>query len=114
MRIFYDGNCPLCCRKRDFLKQRDRNNKLLFSDIRDDRFQPEEIGVSFEELEKQIYALLKDGSIVKRMDVIREAYRELGMGWLIAPTGWPFFRPLFDALYLLVAKYRMTLSRLFK
>ncbi len=66
------------------------------------------------QLEKQIHAILPDGSLVSRMDVIREAYRAIDLYWLIAPTGWPILRPLFDWLYDFVAKHRMPISRFFR
>jgi len=65
-----------------------------------------------EQLEKQIHAVLPDGTVIRRMDVIRAAYREVGLGWLALPTGWPILRPLFNALYDGVAKYRQSISRL--
>ncbi|MCF7818335.1 MAG: DUF393 domain-containing protein [Kiritimatiellales bacterium] len=113
IRILYDGNCPICCRKVRYLQKRDRAGALRFSDIRDMDFQPSTIGIPMEELEKQIHAVLPDGSVISRMEVIRAAYREIGLGWLAAPTAWPLLRPLFDCLYGLVAKYRLSISRFF-
>lgn len=114
IRILYDGNCPICCQKIDFFKRRDHADVLRYSNIRSAEFLPEESGVSFEELEKQIHAILPDGAIVKRMDVIRAAYKEIGLGWLVAPTGWPLLRSLFDFLYAFVAKHRLFISRFLK
>lgn len=113
IRILYDGECPICCRKTAFLKKRDHKRKLRFSNIREADFQPLETGVSMKKLEKQIHAVLPDGTVISRMDVIRAAYREIGLGWIVAPTDWPALRPLFDWLYGLVAKYRLPISRLF-
>lgn len=113
LRILYDGNCPICCQKVNFLQKHDKKGNLRFSDIRQADFQPEGNGVPMEELEKQIHAILPDGSVISRMDVIRAAYREIGLGWLAAPTAWPLLRPLFDLLYGLVAKYRLAISRFF-
>ena len=106
IRILYDGDCPICRRKAAFLQRRDKNGKLDFSDIRANDFLPLENGVPMAELEKQIHAILPNGNMITRMDVIRAAYHEIGLGWVAAPTGWPIFRPLFDALYGVVAKYR--------
>ena len=36
-----------------------------------------------------------------------------GLGWLVAPTGWPLLRPLFDRLYGGFARHRIGLGRLF-
>ena len=113
IRILYDGDCPICCRKTAFLKRRDHKEKLHFSDIREANFQPLETGISMKELEKQIHAILPDGSVINRMDVIRAAYHEIGLGWIAAPTGWLILRPLFNGLYGFGAKYRQSISRLF-
>lgn len=114
LRILYDGDCPICRRKAHFLQKRDRKGALRFSNIREPGFQPLETGVSMAELEKQIHAVLPDGRVISRMEVIRAAYREIGLGWLAAPTGWPVLRPLFDALYGFVAKHRLSISRFFQ
>ena len=114
IRILYDGDCPICCRKVSFLQRRDRKGKLHFSDIRQPGFNPMEIGISMEILEQQIHAILPDGTVVSRMDVIRSAYREIGLGWLAIPMGWPLMRPLLDGLYGLVAKYRLSISQFFR
>ncbi len=46
------------------------------------------------------------------MSVFRATYKAVGLGWLLAPTGWPVLKPLFDGLYRLFAKYRAPLARL--
>lgn len=114
IRILYDGSCPICCGKVKFLKKRDAKGKFSFSDIRAADFQPLEIGISMEVLEKQIHAVMPDGSVISRMEVIRAAYREIGLGWLASPTGWPILRPLFDRLYEQIAKNRKSISRFFQ
>ncbi len=112
--ILYDGNCPLCCRKTAFLKRRNRRGTLEFTDIRQPEFQGADCGIAQETLEKQIHAVLPDGTVVSGMDVIRAAYAEIGLHWLAAPTGWPVFRPLFDRLYGCIARNRTKISRYFK
>lgn len=114
MLILYDGNCPICCNTVQFLKQKDRHNKLTFADINDPAALPPDLPIPPEELRRQIYAQLTNGKLIRGMEVIRAAYRQIGLGWLIAPTGWPLLRPLFDLLYRTVAKYRYKISRLFK
>lgn len=112
--ILYDGNCALCCAKKDFLVRRDPRKQLDFADIRSADFHRLEIPVSQEALEKEIHCLLPDGRILRAMDVIRAAYVKIGIGWLAAPTGWPLLRPIFDRLYQLVARNRLKINRFFK
>lgn len=109
--ILYDGNCPICCAKRDFLQRRDRKGTLAFTDIRSTAFQGLEIPISIELLEREIHSIGPDGQILRGMEVIRAAYQEIGLGWLAKPTGWPLFRPLFDRLYEIVARNRTHISK---
>lgn len=113
MKILYDGNCPVCRRKTRFLQKHDRRRKLDFVDICAKDFQPPKNGIPMAELEHQIHAALPDGTVIRGMEVIRAAYREIGFGWIAAPTGWPPFRRLFDLLYSTIAKHRHAISHLF-
>jgi predicted DCC family thiol-disulfide oxidoreductase YuxK len=47
------------------------------------------------------------------MEVFREAYRAIGLGWLLAPTGWPGLRWLADCGYEWFARNRITIGRIF-
>ncbi len=49
-----------------------------------------------------------DGRVVCAMEAVRAAYRAVGLGWLVAPTGWPGLRPVFDRLYAAFARNRLT------
>ena len=114
MQILYDGNCPICRRKVQFFRRHDRREKLCFVDIRSVDFSPSETGIPMHELEQQIHAILPDGTVISRMEVIRAAYREIGLGWIAAPTRWPLLRFFFDALYAGTAKHRHLVSRFFR
>jgi predicted DCC family thiol-disulfide oxidoreductase YuxK len=114
IQILYDGDCPICVRKVKFLKHRDKQTRLSFINIREHESETHALKIPSEILVKQIHAVLPDGKLISRMDVIRAAYREIGLGWLIAPTGWPLLRPLFDTLYTFVAKHRILISRYFR
>ena len=101
----------MCRRKVQFFQRHDHRGNLRFVNIRAEDFAALEFGIPMAELELQIHAVLPDGTVIRRMEVIRAAYREIGIGWLVAPTGWPLLRPLFDTLYAGVAKHRQNLSR---
>lgn len=111
--ILFDGDCPLCLRKVEFLKRRDKKRRLAFADIRAPGFRPDDMGIPMAVLERQIHAVRPDGSVIGAMEVVRAASREVGLGWLAAPTGWPLLKPAFDALYRFVARHRRFLSRIF-
>ena len=107
IQILYDGNCPLCCNRVAHLKRLDKVGSLKFINFREDH---KNLPVPEADLEKQIHAVLPDGKVINRMEVIREAYRITGHGWIMAPTGWPLLRPVFDLLYRFVARNRIWLS----
>jgi predicted DCC family thiol-disulfide oxidoreductase YuxK len=47
------------------------------------------------------------------VETFRQAYRAVGLGWVLAPTGWPLLRPAFDALYRIFARHRVRMGRVF-
>ena len=111
MVIFYDGDCPICCAKRDFLERRDKHRVLEFSNVRKPGFEPPIPGIDFQTLEAEIHSISHNGKVLRGMDVIRAAYQAIGLGWLAAPTGWPLFRPFFDWVYVIVAGNRLKISK---
>ena len=55
----------------------------------------------------RIHAIRRDGTVLVNVDVFREAYRLIGLGWLYLPTTWPLVRPLVNRLYGLWAAKRL-------
>jgi predicted DCC family thiol-disulfide oxidoreductase YuxK len=112
-KLLYDGECPFCRREVRWLRRLDRQGHLAFEDISSPEVEPERHSVSREELLGVIHGVFPDGRIVRKVEVFRQAYRAVGLGWLLAPTGWPALRLVFDGLYSLFARYRVPLGRLF-
>ena len=111
LKLFYDGACPLCSREIRFLKRLDKNNSLKFEDISQQEFDPTHYAISRESFLSEMHGLLPDGSVIKGMEVFRQAYKAVGLGWLLAPTGWTILKPCFDWLYKKFAYYRPRFSR---
>lgn len=80
-------------------------------DITAPGFDPARYGATMDELMGQVHAVAPDGSMVTGMEVFRRAYRAIGLGWLLAPTGWPVLRPIADRLYRWFARVRPRLQR---
>lgn len=112
LTLFYDGNCPFCKREVDWLRKRDRDGKLDYVDICDPGFDQGQHRLQGRDVHARIHAVRADGEVLEGMAVFREVYRRLGLGWLLAPTGWPVLRPTFDLLYRLFARNRLRLGRL--
>ncbi|MCD8485433.1 MAG: DUF393 domain-containing protein [Desertifilum sp.] len=112
IKLLYDGECPLCVREVNFLRKRDAGRGLVaFVDIASDRYNPQDNGgVDFETAMGRIHAVLPDGSTIKNIEVFRQVYEILGMGWVYAATRWPIIGPVVDWLYELWADWRLALT----
>lgn len=110
-RVLIDGHCPLCRREAALLQRLDRGRgRLAMEDIAEPGYEPSHVGRTLDELMGTIHGVLPDGTIVTGMEVFRRAYAAVGLGWLLAPTGWPGLRPLFDRLYRWFARNRLRLT----
>lgn len=112
-KLLYDGECPLCQREARFLQGRNRHGWLAFEDIAAPGFDPAVYHTTREELMGVIHGVFPDGRLVKKVAVFREAYRAIGLGWLLAPTGWPGLRWLADRGYEWFASHRIGIGKLF-
>jgi predicted DCC family thiol-disulfide oxidoreductase YuxK len=112
-KLLYDGECPMCRREARFLEKRNHNGLLAFEDITAPGFDPAVYGTTHEELMRVIHGVFPDGRIIKRVAVFREAYRAIGLGWVLAPTGWPGLRWLADRGYEWFARNRMAIGKWF-
>lgn len=112
IKLLYDGDCPLCLREVDFLQKKDAGRGLVaFVNIADDAYDPAEHGgVSFEDAMGRIHAVLPDGAVVQNVEVFRQVYSVLGMGWIYAPTRWPIVGALVDWAYSVWADWRLRLT----
>jgi predicted DCC family thiol-disulfide oxidoreductase YuxK len=111
IRVLYDGDCPLCSREVRFLERRDRGRgRIEFEDIAGPGFDPGTYGLETGEVSARIHGVLPDGTVVAGMEVFRRAYAAVGLGWLMAPTGWPGLRRLADLGYRIFARNRLRLT----
>ena len=110
--VFYDGECPLCVKEIRMLQWMDRNkHRILFTDIAAPGFQAEErTGKTHDELMAEIFGRMPSGELVTGMEVFRQLYGAVGLGFLFAPTAWPIAAPAFDKAYQLFAKNRLRLT----
>jgi predicted DCC family thiol-disulfide oxidoreductase YuxK len=101
IRLLYDGACPLCLREVNFLRRQDRGRGLVtFVDIAAVDYDPvANGGVDFATAMGRIHAIRADGQVIKNVEVFRQVYQVLGMGWVYAATRWPVIGPLVDWLY---------------
>jgi predicted DCC family thiol-disulfide oxidoreductase YuxK len=110
LKLLYDGECPLCVREVRMLEKVNRKGRLAVEDIAVPGFDASQYGRTFEQLMGSIHGVLPDGKLVTGMEVFRRAYAAVGLGWLVAPTGWPVLEPLFDRLYTIFARNRLRIT----
>jgi predicted DCC family thiol-disulfide oxidoreductase YuxK len=111
-KLLYDGACPFCRREVEWLERRDRAGRLAAEDISALGFDPTKYGLCRDEVARVLHGVKPDGSVLKGMEAVREAYGTVGLGWLVAPTRLPLLRTASNCLYRLFARYRMPFGRL--
>jgi len=109
--FLYDGACPLCKREVSFLRSRDSLACILFVDIDSPDYNPDLYsGISYREAMGRIHAITSSGEVLKGVQVFRQAYRLVGLGWVYAPTTWPVLGPWLDEAYRLWAGWRLSFT----
>ncbi len=113
LTLLFDGQCPFCRREVAWLKKLDRKARLAAEDIADPTFRAEKYGLTQEEVMGVLHGIMPDGRIVCRAAAIREAYKAVGLGWIVAPLSWPLIGWLADLAYGVFARNRVAIGRLF-
>ncbi|KAL2628653.1 hypothetical protein R1flu_013339 [Riccia fluitans] len=110
--LLYDGDCPLCMKEVDFLRERNKTYKTLrLVDINSDSYSPEEnSGITYAEAMGRIHAILRDGTVLEGVSVFKKVYEEVGLGWVYAVTSIGPIGKFADSLYELWAKYRLPIT----
>jgi len=108
--LLYDAACPLCSREIRMMSRFNNEGNLLFEDISAPGFDPRRYGLTHQEVMGHIHAILPDGSAVTGMEAFRRCYAAIGLGFLMAPTGWPMLRTVFDRGYEWFAQNRLKLT----
>lgn len=108
LNVYFDGACPLCRREISWLKTFN-SPTLHFIDISTNDFVPPG-NFSRETLMGQIHAIEESGALYTGVEVFRQIYSRVGLGWLVAPTAWPGLKWLFDRAYVWFAKNRLRIT----
>jgi predicted DCC family thiol-disulfide oxidoreductase YuxK len=109
--MFYDGECPLCRHEVQVLRWLDRGRgRLGLVDIADPEFDAQAYGRSQDEMMASIHGMYPDGRLTSGVEVFRQSYAAVGLGWLWAVTKLPLIRPLVDRAYAWFAKRRLKLT----
>ena len=112
LTLLFDGACPLCRREVETLRSRGQGNgRICFVDIDAPDYDPAAHGgISYREAMGRIHAIGADGRVIVDVAAFREAYGLVGLGWLYAPTTWPWLKPMVDGIYGHWAAWRLKLT----
>ncbi len=110
IEVFFDGDCPLCRREINFLRRRDRQSRIKFTDLQKLNFKSPEVGKTHAELMDKMHGRLPDGTWITGVEVFRRMYDAIGWTSVVAVTRWPMIRPILDWMYVQFAARRMMLS----
>lgn len=110
--MLYDGDCPLCMREVNMLKERDKSyGAIKFVDIGSEDYSPEENqGLDYETVMGRIHAILSDGTVVRDVEAFRRLYEEVGLGWVYAITKYEPIATVASIVYRVWAKYRLQIT----
>ena len=107
VEVFFDNDCPLCRREVDFLRRRDKQGKIAFTDIAAQDFRAADYGKSQDDLMAEIHGRLPDGTWIVGVEVFRRMYDAVGFGPVVSLTRLPIVRGMLDFAYAAFAKRRL-------
>ncbi|XP_062184345.1 uncharacterized protein At5g50100, chloroplastic-like [Phragmites australis] len=112
IKMLYDGDCPLCMREVNMLRERNKSYAAIkFVDISSKDYSPEDNqDLDYETAMGRIHAILSDGTVVTDVEAFRRLYEEVGLGWVYAVTKYEPVATLANAVYGVWAKYRMQIT----
>ena len=76
--VFFDGQCPLCRREIEWLRKRDRQNRIRFTDFTSADFDWDSVDKSHDELVSQIHGRDNAGKWVQRSPPTQSSGKRTG------------------------------------
>ncbi|KAI6682903.1 hypothetical protein NL676_028816 [Syzygium grande] len=112
IKMLYDGDCPLCMREVDMLRERNKQyGTIKFVDISSaDYSSKENQGLDYKTVMGRIHAILSDGTVVTDVEAFRRLYEQVGLGWVYAITKYEPIATIADSVYGVWAKYRLQIT----
>ncbi|KAH7857115.1 hypothetical protein Vadar_009164 [Vaccinium darrowii] len=112
VKMLYDGECPLCMREVNMLRERDKQyGAINFVDISSDAYNPKENqGLDYKTVMGRIHAILSDGTVVTDVEAFRKLYEAVDLGWVYAITKYEPIATIADGVYGFWAKYRLQIT----
>lgn len=112
IKMLYDGDCPLCMREVNMLRERNKPyGAIKFVDISSNDYSPEDNeGLDYKTVMGRIHAILSDGTVVRDVEAFRRLYEVVGLGWVYAITKYEPVATVASLAYSFWAKYRLQVT----
>ena len=111
LTFLFDGGCPLCLRETNFLKKRDTLNQIVFIDINSEDYDQGLFNdISYSEAMSNLHGIMRNGEIIRGLDVLAYSYELIGLGWVYYPLKIKLLSPLLRLVYRYWAKYRLRIT----
>lgn len=107
VRVFFDGDCPLCAKEIAMVRWLDRKNRIWLTDISAPDFKAEDVGMTQDELMAEIHGRLPGDKRIKGVEVFRRIYGAVGLSPLVWITRIPGISHGLDWGYRVFAKNRL-------
>ena len=76
-------------------------------------FDSNTFGLNEDDVHRELHGIKPDGGVTVGMDSVREAYRVIGLGYMLSFTAWWPFRPVSDWMYRRFAANRLKIGSWF-
>lgn len=110
LRLFYDGQCPLCVREMRQLQRHDTAQHLALVDIFTPNFHADFPQINADAAREILHAERPNGELLLGLDATYAAWKIVGKGYWIAPLRWPVVRVIADCCYRFFARNRYSIS----
>ena len=109
--LLYDSDCPICALEVEFLKKRDIHNKIRFTDLSSPDYNAADHGnVLFVDGMRKLRAVMPDKTVITGVEVFRQTYNAIGLGWVFQFTNIPIIGKAADVLYDVWAENRLRIT----
>lgn len=110
IEVFFDGECPLCAREINMLRNMDKGNQIAFTDIASSSFSAASYGQNMDTLMGSMHVRLADGTWIEGVESFRRLYGTLGFTSIVRLTRLPGVKTLLDWGYARFANNRLRLT----